>query len=278
MTLKKMRIKILPFLVICLFTYCNKKRIGNDSFIVIKDGEGNLQSEIQYINDTIQHGLAKYYYYPNPKNVLKDEIEYNYGKKSGWHKHYRNDGTLESKTHWKNNVEDGQSVWYYDNKMIEQETYRINGVQYGSAYYYFPNGKLKLYNCIDSWGENIYVQKYDSLGHKIREEGLVYSPKLVVLYVNDTTQTPIVENWIKANEKIAIKMTVAQPPQTKTTIRMGELNKNMVTLPIENYTATYIHTFNTIGKNTILIAGEIKDMHGKRVKYDSTSVNLDVIK
>lgn len=58
---------------------------------------------------------------------------------------------------------------------------------------------------------------------------------------------------------------------------MGELNKNIVGLPIENYTATYKQTFTDVGKHTLVIVGEIKDLQGKTIKQDSTAVVLNVI-
>jgi len=270
--------KVILLMIFCsVIASCERKRVGNDSFVVTKDGEGNLQSEIHYINDTVMQGLAKYYYYPNPKNVLKDEIEFSNGIKEGWHKHYRQDRTLESKIHWENNLEDGENYWYYSNGTLEQKTYRIRGKQYGDAYYYHPSGKLKLYNCFNSWGENMYALKFDEQGNKTKEEGIAFSPKIVLLYSNDSTQNPIIENGVKANKEIAIKTTVAQPPETKTTIRMGELNKNMIELQIANYTATYTQTFTETGKHTLVIVGEIKDLQGNLVKHDSTAVVVNVI-
>lgn len=261
-----------------VFNSCFQKKVDDRSFVVTKDGQGNLQSEIHYINDSVEDGLAKYYYYPFPKNVLMDEIEFRNGLKEGWHKHYRHDGTLESVIQWKNNLEDGYNYWYYSNGKLEQKTFRIRGKQYGDAYFYYPNGKLKLYNCFNSWGENIYALKYDENGNKIIDEGVVYSPKFITVYTNDSTQTPILEEGIKVNNEIAIKFTVAQPPQTKTIIRMGELNKkNIKELPIEKYTVTYKHFFTDVGKHIFVIVGEIKDFNNNLVKYDSTTTTLNVI-
>ncbi len=264
---------ILPFLL----NACEHKRIGNDSFVVTKDEKGNLQSEIQYINDTIMDGLAKYYYYPNPKNALKDEIEFKNGIKEGWYKHYRQDGTIESKTYFKNNIPNGDNYWYYEDGKPKEETFWLKGKQYGVGKWYHKNGKLETFNVTDFYGTAIYVIQYDEQGNKIKEDGVVYSPKFVAVYASDTTQTPIVDDGVKANKEIAVKITVAQPPETKTTIRMGELNKNMITLPIENYTATYTQTFREKGKRTLVIAGEIKDLQGRTIKQDSTAIVLNII-
>jgi len=254
---------------------CFYQRVDKDSFVVTKDGRGTLQSEIPYINDTMIQGLAKYYYYPNPKNVLKDEIEFNNGRKEGWHKHYRKDGALESKIRFKNNLPDGDNYWYYENGQIASESFWIKNRQYGDTKLYYRNGKLKHYYSSDFFDNTMYVIKWDSLGNKIKEEGVVFSPKFVVVYANDST--PIVEDGIKAGKEVQVKVTVAQPPQTKTIIRMGELNKgNIMELPIENYTVNYKKNFVKPGKYTLVIAGEIKDQQGNLVKYDSTTVVLNV--
>ncbi|MFN8154893.1 MAG: hypothetical protein U0Y08_11440 [Bacteroidia bacterium] len=265
------------FSILFGLTACEQKRIGNNSFVVIEDGEGNLKSEIHYINDTVMHGLAKYYYYPNPKNVLKDEIEYQNGRKEGWNKHYNKDGKLESKTHWKNDLPDGANYWYYEDGKLKEETFWIKGQQYGSGKWFYKNGQLETFAVTDFYGKCLYLLNYDSLGKKINEEGVVFSPKFVTVHTSDTTQTPILDDGVKAKKEITIKITVAQPPQTKTTIRMGELNKKLIVLPVENSTATYTQTFNETGKHTLVILGEIKDQQGNIKKHDSTTVDLNVI-
>jgi len=271
--------KITIVILFFLLNACERKRIGNDSFVVTKDGEGNLQSEIHYINDTVMQGLAKYYYYPNPKNVLKDEIEFRNGVKEGWYRHYRQDGTIESKTYFKNNLPDGENYWYYENGKPKEETFWVKGKQYGVGKWYYKNGKLETFNITDFYGTVNYVIQYDEQGNKTKEDGVVFSPKFIAVYTSDSTQTPIVDNGVKASKEIAIKITVAQPPQTKTIIRMGELNKgNMMELPIENYTATYKQIFTEAGKHTLVIVGEIKDLKNNLVKHDSTAVILNVIK
>ncbi len=257
---------------------CEHKRIGKDSLVVTKDGNGNLQSEINYINDSIRHGLAKYYYYPNPKNVLKDEIEFNTGLKEGWHKHYREDGTIESKIHFKKNLPDGENYWYYENGQIKSESFWVNNKQYGNTKLYYMNGKIKHYYASDFFDNTLYVIKWDSLGSKITEEGVAFSPKFIVIYASDSTQTSIVDNTIKVGKEVIVKITVAQPPQTKTIIRMGELNKgNMIELPTKDYTAIYKDTFSEVGKHTLVTVGKITDLKGDVLKQDSTAIILNVI-
>lgn len=261
-----------------LFFSCESRRLDDNSLKVTKDGNGFLQSEIHYINDTVMHGLAKYYYYPNPKNVLKDEIEFNHGIKEGWYKHYRKAGTMESKTFFKNNIPDGENYWYYENGKIQSESFWSNNKQYGNTVLYYINGQMKHYYASDFFDNTLYVIKWDSLGNKIKEEGMVFSPKFLIAYNNDSPQSPILDNILKVDKEIIIKITVAQPPKTKTIIRMGELNNDrMVEMPIKNYTVNYRQTFTEIGKHTLVTVGEIKDLRGNLLKHDSILVKFNVI-
>lgn len=256
---------------------CVYKTADEVNLVVTTDGNGNLQSEIPYTNHGTIHGLAKYYYYPDPKNVLKDEIEIENGRKQGWHKHYRRDGTLESKIYFKNNLPDGENYWYYENGQLSSESFWTKNKQYGNAIFYYMNGKFKHYYSSDYFGNTLYVIKWDSIGNKIREEGVVFSPKFLIVYSSDTTESHIEESEIQVGKEIIIKVTVAQPPQTQTIVRMGELDAyKMTKLPVKNYTATYRRTFTKSGKYTIMTAGEILDEQNNVLRRDSTAVVLNV--
>jgi len=262
-------------LVLLSFLGC-REQIGNDSLKVTSDGDGNLLSEIHYINDTVMYGIAKYYYYPTPKNVLKDEIEFKMGIKNGWQKHFRENGKLESKIHYKNGFQDGQTFWYHENGKLKEESFWKMGKQYGNTNLYYSDGKTENYYSLDFLSNTLYIIKYDSQGKKMKEEGLVFSPKFNVLYSNDSTETPITENFVKIGKEITIMITVAQPPQTKTKLKVGEQNKKMIELPIENYTGIYRTTFKESKTHTLIVIGEISDLSGNIIKRDSTAINIKV--
>jgi antitoxin component YwqK of YwqJK toxin-antitoxin module len=255
---------------------CRGDKLGNTSLVVTKNG-GKLQSEIKYIDDTIRHGLAKYYYYPT--DILKDEIEFNHGIKEGWHKHYRKDGTLESKVHYKNSLADGMDYRYYeDGVKIQSESFSVKGESYGLAKWYYKNGQLEVLNMTDFSGETFYVIHYDDQGVKIKDGGIVFSRNLFACYTTDSTETPIGSSPVHTGKEISIKIPTAQLPETKTTIRMGELNKgSMMELPIENYTATYKTTFSAKGEHQLVTIGEIKDLHGNTIKRDSITTAVTVV-
>ena len=260
---------ILYAIVLLCLSNCvtETKRVDNRSIIIDRDGpEGHIKSEIPYINDTIIDGTAKYYYYPT--DIVKDEIEFNNGVKEGWHKHYKEDGTLESKVQFSNDVQDGETYWYYPDSKIKEHTHWVMGKQYGSAKYYYPNSKLKTYNAIDFYDNTLYVLRYDEQGNKVQDDGVVFSPEYG--YVPHRDSMPI-------NGETFIQIAVAEPPDTKTTIRMGELGKELKELEIKRYTATYQDTFTTVGKHTLVTVGKIYDLEGNLIKRDSVTTEITVI-
>lgn len=264
---------VLATLILCVYA-CEHKRVGNRSFVVSKNSEGNLISEINYINDTVMDGLVKFYY-PNSNNILEHVAEIINGKKNGYYKHYRQNATLESVTYYKNNLPEGNNTWFYENGIKKEETYWTEGKQYGVGKWYYKNGKLETFSVLNFFSKCMYVIQYDSLGNKIKEEGLVYSPNFLTTYANDTTQINL-QKGIKANKEIVIKITVAQPPQTSTTIKIGELNKSNILYPIENYTVTYRRKFSKAGKYKLTIAGEIKDLQGKLLREGNSIISINV--
>lgn len=258
-----------------LFISCETHRIGNDSLVKTSDGKGNLQSEINYVDDTIKHGVAKFYYYPHPANVLKDEIEYKSGVKDGWHTHYREDGTMESKINFKNGLQDGLTYWYYENENLKEESFWVKGKSYGIGKWYFPSGNLQTFNVTDYYGEVLYIIQYDEKGTIVSEDGVVFSPNFIATYADDTLGTPVVENSVKTEEEILIKVTVAEPPNTRTSIRMG-IYPDLQTLPIEHSTATFRKTFTKEGEFVLVTIGQIVDADGEIVRRDSISTKIVV--
>lgn len=233
---------------------------------VIKVGD-KLKSEIEYIDDSVMHGVAKYYYYPT--DVLSDEIEMRYGKKNGWHKHYRKDGTLESKTYFIKNIPNGKNIWYFnDGVNIEVENNWKDSIQYGQTKWLYNNGTIQTLSYSNLFGEVFYMVDYDSLGQKTHEEGFVFSPTLYTK--NDGSKLP-------KNDILLIKVSVAELPNLYTTIKMGVLGEELKTLKIEDYTATYRNTFNEVGTYTLKTIGEIRESNGNLYKKDSITVDITVV-
>ncbi|MCC5916979.1 MAG: hypothetical protein JJU02_06590 [Cryomorphaceae bacterium] len=213
------------------------------------------------------HGTAKYYY--SQSDIIKDEIEFNQGIKEGWHKHYREDGLLESKIHFRNNLQDGDTYWYYPNGNIKEYSYWVNGKQFGLAKWFYENGQLDLLNINDFSGDAIYLIKKDKNGNTSKEVGVVFSPNFK--YIPQRDSMPI-------HGESFIQIAVSEPPETKTTIQMGELGKELKQLKVINYLTTYHINFPDIGKYTLVIIGEIHDLQGNLIKKDSIATEINVVK
>jgi len=231
-------------------------------------------------NDTIKHGTWRYYYRNKPKRILQEEIEYKYGKKDGWSKRYREDGTIESKIFFKNNIEDGIAHWYFPTGVVEQEAQYRKGSPISSGKSYFANGKLEVFNIFDYQGKSMYVIVYDSLGAKIKEEGVVLSPNYIIVYEDDKNEAPIYDKTIKAGKPFLIKLTVAETPETKTVVTMQDLTENQLVpaAVFENYTITYKQTLTKPGIHSYKVKGEMYGLeHNNLLRQDSVVVNIEVV-
>jgi len=243
-----------------------------DNVAITRNKDGIIISEIPYLKDSVTHGLAKYYY---DNGDLKGEVEYFNGKREGWHRHYTVGEIVESRIHYKNDLEDGEAYWYYPNGKLKSKSRWIDGKNYGNLFVYYENGSMKAYNCKDHFGNTLYDIRWDSLGNKIKEEGVVFSPKF---YFQNTDNAHIV----KANQEIVIEITVAEPPEAKATIWMGEVVvggkiEDLKTLPIENNTTVFKYTFKKTGKHTLITSGELGDTRGKVIKKDRVTTDITVV-
>jgi len=230
--------------------------------------------------DTIKHGMWRYYYRNKSKRILQEEISYKYGKKDGWNIHCREDGTLESKIFFKNDLVDSVGYWYYSNGDVESEIQYYNGKQYGSAKSYSSKNKLDTFNIFDYKTEIMYAIIYDSLGNKLLEEGLVISPDYLILYGDDVNENPIYDKTIKSGKPFLMKLTVAQTPETKTVVTMQDLTENQLvpTAVFENYTVTYKQTLTKPGIHSYKVKGEMYGLeHNNLLRQDSVVVNIEVV-
>lgn len=235
--------------------------------VVVKDENGNLKHEISYLNDTLKHGRAKYYYYPT--NIPKCEMNFNYGKKEGWQKYFREDGTLKSKTHFRENIQDGLTYWYFeDGKTVKEKSNWKKGKPYGDAFYYYRNGSLETFNSDDAFGDTFFVIKWDSLGNKIYEDGMVFSPQFL---------SNLSASKIKTNEPLILRITVANPPNTKSRIFMEIKGKTLQELDVIDNTAIFNTSFTSPGLYNLITVGELKDLQGKLINRDSITTEIEII-
>jgi hypothetical protein len=246
---------------------CTHNRIDKRSYVITKDAYGNVKSEINYINDTLMDGVAKYYY-RNKK--LKDEIYFTNGLKNGLHKHYTEEGRLESIIGFKEGLQEGYTYWYYPNGKIESKSFWLKGKIFGDAYYYYKTGILESYRSFDFQMHNRYLIKYDSSGLKIKEDGNILGQFLLDGNFDS----------VRVNKPFVARISVALPPDHTVNVYIGMLIKNKLTdsvsLPIQNNIATYKQTFTEKGRLTLATIGELKDINGNIVKLDTIYSKINV--
>jgi len=96
---------------------------------------GKLKSEVPYkkkygigwkkVKTTlIPHGISKEYY---ESGVLSKEDPYVDGKRTGFVKFYREDGSLEVSYEFKNSIQEGKTTYYYSDGSIMEEEYYKDG-------------------------------------------------------------------------------------------------------------------------------------------------------
>lgn len=254
---------------------CEWKKIDNKSVKITKDGDGIIKSEIPYINDTIIDGIAKYYY--SKPNIISDEISFLNGIKNGWHKHYREDGSIESIIKWKNALQDGKTYWFYeDGKTIKSESFWIKGKPYGMGKWYYRNGKLRTYDITDFDDRIVYVIQYDSIGNKNNEDGVSFSPSFQYYYT-DSPEIVINKDSININREVGIKITASIIPNSLTKITMG-LNKTskLSLCPIKDYTAMYNYTFSKKGIYEFVTIGEMINKDDNLISHDTIITTISI--
>lgn len=105
--------------------------------------DGTLKKEQEYINDSIEHGIYRYFY---SSGVLKDSAQITHNKFHGKRFEYHENGDIH-----------GLST-YINNK------YR-NGITYRS------DGTLEYYRANNYHEELMFIIHYDSLGNPVKYEG-----------------------------------------------------------------------------------------------------------
>jgi hypothetical protein len=248
----------------------NRSKNGLDAIQREYYENGNLQSEGIYINDTVKNGWYKTYY---ETGEIQEEKNYKLGKKEGLQKTYFKNEKLERTVTFKNGIQEGEAVGYYENGKRKLQGFWKNGKGYGNAIYYYPDGKLQHYNCYDLFGEIMYVIKWDSLGNKLKEEGLAISINRQINYPSDS---------VPQGKELILYYTAAQPPNYKTIVKIKEVNSKGENLseqvyPIIENTITYKKTFNQKGKYKIIAVGEVKDTIGNTITLDTVETEITVI-
>lgn len=215
-------------------------------------------------------------YYEN--DVLKSEINYsNDSTKMGEALYYYKNGNIARICYYVNNKLDSIFLEYYSNGKLKYESYYDLDKLVGSVYFYYPNGQLELYNARDYAGENFYVVKYDSLGNKLKEEGVIVSPNVGV---------PKYKEQYVVGDSIVLRHSIAEPLGYKchVSLYMYKFRKQDKILvdSIEHVVrndgsiATYKNKFNDTGHYSIVCVGRLIDTANKYVACDTAHTDIFV--
>lgn len=232
------------------------------------DSSGKVISEIPYINDSIKHGLAKYFF---ENGNTSTEAMYKHGKLHGITKTYSVSGQLRSLVNFMSDMREGECFWYYENGNIKEKSNWSNDKRIGNAYFYFQNGKLRTFTTFDFDENPQYLIKFDSTGKMLREEGRILG------------QFKSIENLdsIPLNKPIELCISVSEPPQMKVSVVFGKyVNKQFVkmgSIPVKGNIAMHKINFTEYGTHNIVFVGRLSDQAGHVLKCDSMVAVFKVI-
>jgi len=248
--------KLNVYLFVLLFLWgCNSS--ANKKVIIKIDSNGDTLSVITYSNDTIQNGLAKYYY--KGTGAVMEEIMFKNDKKDGLYKFYYPNQKLEAEAIYKNNLQNGKSYDYSISGNLITEGNWLDDNPFGNFTDYYSNGKIKRYRSFDFEHNLRYVSNYDSLGKLMNEIGTVlgqfrlYSP----------TDTVLIENEFKGD------ISIATPPHYFVKVVSGESSLTNKELLIKDGIAEYRTMFMKKGEHTITTVGEFINGDKKSIKSDT---------
>lgn len=151
----------------------NKKREGKvkegklDGQWKYYDVNGNLTSEVPYVNGFREGNNISYY----ENGKVKSEIKYEKGEANGYFKKYHKNGKLAQEGAYINDIEVGVWKTYYANGTIDAINFYKDGDYDHWQQYFAANGKLNAEDYI----ELEYVNKrwdYDSLGRVTQQAEL----------------------------------------------------------------------------------------------------------
>lgn len=248
--------------LIILSTSCSRDR----EYKTEKYPSGVVKSEIGYVNDTIQDGMAKSYY---DNGVLMEEVTFVNGKKEGPYKFYYESGKIQVNANFWNDKKEGEMTSYFESGTVERKGQWRGDRIFGSNYFYNSKGILVKYVCADFSGKVMCLVKWNDLGIEITNDCMVFSHGFISSEIDSV-------GTVKINQDVTIKFCVAEPPKTKTKIWMGS-DKDLKELTIENNIATYKFKYSKANKYQVITLGEIRTAEGELLKTDSATMTINAI-
>jgi antitoxin component YwqK of YwqJK toxin-antitoxin module len=126
--------------------YANRKEYAskNESkagYWIIKNTNGNIESEGLYVNDE-KEGIWKEYF---SNGNIKNQINYNNGTADGYAIMYYENGNISEEGTWRNRTWIGDYKYYYENgNPAYIWKYNENGKRTGIQQYFYENGKKMI--------------------------------------------------------------------------------------------------------------------------------------
>lgn len=241
---------ILYLVVIVSLVGCARERGGRFTLEEFYADGSTVKNKIEYLNDSTMDGSAIYYY---------------------------ENGQIASEGFFKNNKRHGIYTEYYIDGTIKETGKYTNGKTRGNFYYYYSNGTLEIYNAKHYGNDVFYVVKFDSLGNKIKEEGLVIC-RTVAAY-------PLKEKYAVGDD-IELNYSIAEPPGYIPEVFIG-LYKNSDNgkrdiidtfrqYPVVEGLVNYNYTFSSSGYYSFECRGKLTDSLGNLIMENTAYTDIIV--
>lgn len=254
----KNKLFIICFVCGLILFSCTGNVNKNTELIEIKKYHPNGQLSLKgfYIGDSTNYEGNLITYFED--GTIANEYVFKNGLQDGIQKYYYATGVLEGVREYKNGIVDGIVEDYFINGSKKSTGFSLDGELYGKVNYYYENGKIKSYGCVDKLEKTFYLIKWNEEGKKIQETGRVFSTNYEFLKdENNPTSTEII-----------VKIAVAEPPNRKTTIMMGELDQPLKEVKIKDYSVSY----KTETNKRVVIKGIIKDLNDSILMEDTDTL------
>jgi len=241
------------FILIIIIYSCKTNGIH---LIKVYYPSGKLKIEEQVLADSFVNGFYKEYY---DNGTLYKDYNMVRGKLSGLCKVYDKIGKIYFAGNYKDSLEDGNQVYYFDNGNIDEKYFAKKGLTIGQKFKYYPDGKMRQYWFYDHQGRAKYQRVYDSIGNLISSSG---NPIAEYLLFSRSFKDAI----INKNDTLLINIFCATPPNAQVHLYFKELNGYLPQIDlsdsiVQNY-ATPSFILNQIGNYKTKVVMSITNRDG----------------
>jgi antitoxin component YwqK of YwqJK toxin-antitoxin module len=190
---------------------------------------------------------------------IKSEYALSNGKKNGVQRDFYENGVQRKIAHYLDDILTGEYIQFDSLGRIAAKGIFNMGKAVGPTYY-FQFGKKALYNERDYSGNVYYVQKWDSLGIKIKEEGCCLSKD----WIEDYT----VEN----SKKYRFAFFYAEPDSCNNNIT-GYINGKQIQVEKTVYHQAVIQIPNLVSSYQVTVYSKLTSKDGQLLCQDSLVKN-----